>query len=320
MIDVAFVTGSSGKIGNELVAHLLEKNILVVGIGRFSENSTIAIKIFENNESISNINESIVYNDWAVFEENNIVNLLQLGKDTNIQSYFFHLAWGGKNALTDGGYETQIYNVGLAAKYLELSKKLNVVKFINSGSSDEIYVERCLESKKFNKIENFQHLEYGIAKLATRDILSFKSYVEKIDFIHTQTSIAVSNTLKNNNFIEKNLNNILTGKKFEIPNNPELCNISTSKRIAKKIYNIALNGHNQKTYYTGTNAAYSLENYFKIIEKLINGEPVKSKTDEIISSQVLNNDDFKNTEHIYDEGLCDPIEDINNLINSLEVL
>ena len=71
---------------------------------------------------------------------------------------------------------------------------------------------------------------------------------------------------------------------------------------------------------SGTNAAYSLENYFKIIEKLINGEPVKSKADEIISSQVLNNDDFKNTEHIYDEGLCDPIEDINNLINSLEVL
>ena len=56
MIDVAFVTGSSGKIGNELVAHLLEKNILVVGIGRFSENSTIAIKIFENNPTNSSSN------------------------------------------------------------------------------------------------------------------------------------------------------------------------------------------------------------------------------------------------------------------------
>ena len=36
MINIAFVTGSTGKIGSELVSHLIENNIIVVGVGKFS--------------------------------------------------------------------------------------------------------------------------------------------------------------------------------------------------------------------------------------------------------------------------------------------
>ena len=320
MIDVAFVTGSSGKIGNELVAHLLEKNILVLGIGRFSKDSTVTIKIFENKGNSLDIDDSIVCNEWISIQENNLLDLFTFDKDRDIKAYFFHLAWEGASSLADGGYEKQIYNVGLSAKYLDLSKKLNVIKFINTGSVDEIYVERCMKSKNFKKMQDFQHLEYGIAKLASRDILSFKSYVENIDFIHTQTSIAIENNLTNENFVEKNLKNIITGKSYEIPKNPELCNISTTKNIAKKLHSIALVGENQKTYYTGTSEVFSLENYFKIIESLIKGKAVNSDPKEIVASQILNYDDFKNTENIANSNNHDSVEDLNRLLNSLTVL
>jgi nucleoside-diphosphate-sugar epimerase len=318
MIDVAYVTGSSGKIGNALVAHLLKKNILVIGIGRFSKDSTIAIKIFGNRESNYNIDKSIVLNKWARLEENNLINLFETEKGKKIQSYFFHLAWEGASSLTDGSYEKQIYNVGLSAKYLDLSKKLNVIKFINSGSIDEIYLERCMQSKNFKKIENFQHLEYGIAKLATRDILSFKSYVENIDFIHTQTSIAISNNLINENFVERNLKNIFAGKDYELPKNKELCNISTVENIAEKLYSIALVGSNQQTYYTGTDESYNIENYFKIIKKIKNGKPVNLNSDNIIANQILTYEDFKNTDPVVKNNLSESGTGLSNLLNSLQ--
>ena len=46
MIDIAYVTGSTGKIGSELLTCLLEKNILVIVVGRFLDDSKISIKIF----------------------------------------------------------------------------------------------------------------------------------------------------------------------------------------------------------------------------------------------------------------------------------
>ena len=210
MINIAFVTGSTGKIGSELVSHLIENNIIVVGVGKFSEASTISLKLFEN-KVLNNINHSLVLDKWTDYEEDDVSNLI---KKKIIINRIFHLAWSGEDRLTDGGYKKQIDNVGLSAKYLDLSKKLNVDKFINSGSFDEIYIKRCIDYGDLKKMKNYQHLEYGIAKLATRDILSFKSYVEKIDFVHTRTSIAVDNNLKNDNFIEKNLRNILKGKKY----------------------------------------------------------------------------------------------------------
>ncbi len=317
MINIAFVTGSTGKIGSELVSHLIENNILVVGVGKFSEASTISLKLFENKDKELNINHSLVLDKWTDYEEDDVSNLIK--KENNYKSYFFHLAWSGENRLTDGGYKKQIDNVGLSAKYLDLSKKLNVDKFINSGSFDEIYIKRCIDYGDLKKMKNYQHLEYGIAKLATRDILSFKSYVEKIDFVHTRTSIAIDNNLKNDNFIEKNLRNILKGKKYASPKNKELCNMSTCKNIAEKIYKIALIGKNQKNYFTGTNTSLTIENYFKLIEKLVNGEELNFDNQKILRSQIFNPSDFKNKESGIDDESSNFIEDLNNLFNSLDI-
>ena len=139
MIDIAYVTGSTGKIGSELVTCLLEKNILVIGVGRFLDDSKIAIKIFENDKNTIKINDSIQVNEWNIVDENTVINLFRTEEKDICNNYFFHLAWGGEQGLTGGGFNSQTQNIGLSAKYLDLSKRLKVTKFINSGSIDEIF-------------------------------------------------------------------------------------------------------------------------------------------------------------------------------------
>ena len=294
MENIAFVTGSTGRIGNELTSILIKNKFTVVCVGRFQKNSTLDVKFLQNENKSLKLSEEIIYDKWIEISENELNNIITFAKNLEVMSYFFHLAWEGGNTLTDGGFEIQNNNIGVSSMYFDLSKKLKVKKFINAGSFDELYVKRILDSKKYSEAVGFSHFDYGFSKLATKDILSFKAYVEKIDFIHTLTSVTVDKQLKNNNFVENNLKKILAGDDYEIPNNPELCNISTLSNVANELYTIALYGSNQKTYYTGNDLILSLETYFKLLHEIINNKKIildKKKVDEanLLNCEVLNN-------------------------------
>ena len=294
MENIAFVTGSTGRIGNELTSILIKNKFTVVCVGRFQKNSTLDVKFLQNENKSLKFSEEIIYDKWIEISENELNNIITFAKNLEVMSYFFHLAWEGGNTLTDGGFEIQNNNIGVSSMYFDLSKKLKVKKFINAGSFDELYVKRILDSKKYSEAVGFSHFDYGFSKLATKDILSFKAYVEKINFIHTLTSVTVDKQLKNNNFVENNLKKILAGDDYEIPNNPELCNISTLSNVANELYTIALYGSNQKTYYTGNDLILSLETYFKLLHEIINNKKIildKKKVDEanLLNCEVLNN-------------------------------
>ena len=319
MENIAFVTGSTGKIGNELTSILIENRFTVVCVGRFLENSTLAVKFLPNENKSFRFPEEIIYDKWLEISENELNNIITFTKDSEIMSYFFHLAWEGENTLTDGGYEIQNHNIGVSSMYFDLSKKLKVKKFVNAGSFDEIYVKRILDSKKYSEAVNFTHFDYGFSKLATKDILSFKAYVEKIDFIHTVTSVIVDNQLRNNNFVENNLKKILTGDDYETPNNPELCNISTLSNVANELYNIALNGSNQKTYYTGNDVVFSLETYFKLINEIINNKKIISDKNKVDKSNLLNCEVFNKFESFREIDNSNVETKLKNLVSSLNV-
>ena len=95
--------------------------------------------------------------------------------------------------------------------------------------------------------------------------------------------------------------------------------MSTCKNIAEKIYKIALIGKNQKNYFTGTNTSLTIENYFKLIEKLMNGEELNFDNQKILRSQIFHPSDFKNIESGIDDESLNFMEDLNNLFNSLDI-
>jgi len=316
MENIAFVTGSSGKIGKELTNLLLKNNFTVVCVGRFINNTEISLKVVSKKfPNIFTIDKPL--DSWSVYSEDDLIRLISFPKNIKIMTYFFHLAWKGEKTLTDGGYENQIVNIGTASKYLDLCKKLNIKKFINAGSIDEIYVKRIIESENYIKASEYTHFDYGIAKIATQEILSFKAYVEKINFIHTLTSIAIDNKLRSNNFIENNIKKILNGLDYDIPNNSELCNISTCSSIANNLFQIAVNGENQKTYFTGNNAIYKLEDYFELISLILKNKKVEIKKYESESLGILNYEDFNLKNKFLHKKSLDPIANIKNLINSI---
>ena len=48
MENIAFVTGSTGRIGNELTSILIKNKFTVVCVGRFQKNSTLYVKFLQN--------------------------------------------------------------------------------------------------------------------------------------------------------------------------------------------------------------------------------------------------------------------------------
>ena len=319
MENIAFVTGSTGRIGNELISILIKNNFTVVCVGRFLKNSTLAIKFLQNENKSLKFPEEIIYDSWLEISENELNDIIIYAKSSEVMSYFFHLAWEGENTLTDGGYEIQNHNIGVSSMYFDLCKKLKVKKFVNAGSFDELHVKRILDSKKYSEADNFSHFDYGFSKLATKDILSFKAYVEKVDFIHTLTSVTVDSQLRNKNFVESNLKKILNGDDYEVPNNPELCNISTLSNVANKFYNIALNGSNQKTYYTGNDVILNLETYFKLIHEIINNKKIISDKNKVDESNLLNCEVLNKFESFGEIDKSNVETKLKNLIGSFKV-
>jgi len=317
--NIAFVTGSTGRIGNELTSILIKNKFTVVCVGRFVNNSTLNIKFLHNENKSFKLPEEIIYDKWLEISKNELNNIITFPTNLEVMSYFFHFAWEGENTLTDGGFEIQNNNIGVSSMYFDLGKKLKVKKFINAGSFDELYVKRVLDSKKYSEAVGFSHFDYGFSKLATKDILSFKAYVEKIDFIHTLTSVTVDKQLRNNNFVENNLKKILAGDDYEIPNNPELCNISTLSNVANELYNIALKGSNQNTYYTGNDLILSLETYFKLIHEIINNKKIISDKNKVDEANLLNCEVLNKFERFGEIDKSNVETKLKNLVGSLKV-
>ena len=133
------------------------------------------------------------------------------------------------------------------------------------------------------------------------------------------TSVTVDSQLRNNNFVENNLKNIIAGKDYEIPNNGELCNITTLSDVANELYNIALNGSNQKTYYTGSDVIFSLETYFKLIHEIINNKKIISDKNKVDKSNFLNYEVFNKFESFREMDYSNVEVKLKKLVSSFKV-
>ena len=64
MENIAFVTGSTGRIGNELTSILIKNKFTVVCVGRFQKNSTLDVKFLQNENKSLKFSEEIIYDKW----------------------------------------------------------------------------------------------------------------------------------------------------------------------------------------------------------------------------------------------------------------
>lgn len=189
-------------------------------------------------------------------------------------------------------------------------KEYAVHDMVNIGSMDEVIVERSYINK-LSLGSQFSHLNYGIAKLAVRDILKFFTYINKINLIHAKISVIIDSKLERPNFIEKNLKSIFAGKDFIIPESRELYNISTDKYIAKQLISMLHKGENQDVV-LGSGVSMTLLNYFNFFSALHkNEEFILTHSPELALTQA----DF----YTDDTNLINTNEILSNLYKEIKI-
>lgn len=294
----AIITGSTGLIGSELARHLISKNIEVLCIGK---------RKLTNNEIISIFGKKITYIPCMM---QNIEELIDFIKHKNYKvgdkCSFFHFAWGGKTGLTTGSLKDQMENATSSAIAIKVAKKLGCSKFITSGSLEETFIEEFISSKS-NKFESMQS-NYGLAKIACRDMCNITAYIEKIDFIHTRLSAPLCPFLDQKSYIANTLKKILNNEEYDQPKNRKLFDIISTKDVSLAFELIGKNGRNKSNYFIGTGYPITLSNFFKNFEQKIKENKLIIKEDTITYetkklfnvSKIYEETGFKSEIDIYD--------------------
>ncbi|MDC1209838.1 NAD-dependent epimerase/dehydratase family protein [Pseudomonadota bacterium] len=257
----AIITGSTGLIGSVLVRHLISAGVEVLCLGK-SE--------LKDSEVLSLFGKKAIYHVCLM---KNISNLQKLIKQINFhvgsECVFFHFAWGSETGLTSGSLQDQMENAIASAISVKVAKSLGCSKFVSSGSLEETFIEEFL-SKRTQHYESMQ-TNYGLAKIASRDMCRMTAYLEKIDYVHTRLSAPLSPDLSQKSYIAKTLLTILEGKDYQPPKNKRFFDFISTKEIPLAFELIGKYGKNKSDYFIGTGHPVTLEHYFNYFKRQADG-------------------------------------------------
>ena len=181
------VTGANGFIGSELIKKCVENEIEVIAIDISFDNSKLP-----ESQYITTINSNL-----------DCVEDLLAEIPCGDYDAFYHLAWAGVNGASKADPLVQVKNIEVAVKCANVAKRINVRKFLCSGT----IAEKAVES--LNDLETTSGgMMYGVAKHCTHLIL--ESYCKNIDlnFIWMQFSNIYGPKNKTGNLISYTIEEI----------------------------------------------------------------------------------------------------------------
>lgn len=262
-MDKAIITGASGLIGMSVAKYLSSLGVQLLCLGRQNFSTQDCHKHFGEQakyislsmSNISTLPENLKRNGWSSFEG----------------ALFYNFAWSGKSSLADGAFSDQLQNAVWSAEAVKVAKAIGCSKFINSGSMEETFIGA------FKKMENKQEYKsnqtnYGLAKIATRDLCSMVAYIEGIDYIHTRMSVPLDSDLSKGNYISSAMNKILRGVEYEKPQSTSLYDLVLLEDVVRAYHLIGEKGLNKANYYIGTGRPATLQRHFERFKHIINGQ------------------------------------------------
>jgi nucleoside-diphosphate-sugar epimerase len=257
----AIVTGSTGLLGMALVKHLSSVGIRVLCLGRKSLNPTDIKQSFGDNSTYLKLPMKNILSLEKKLEE--------VGWTSLENCIFYHFAWGGSKALTDGSFNEQLNNAVYAANAVKVARKIGCSKFVNVGTLEETYAEQYLQKK--NHLYNFSQSNYTVSKLASRNLCKMVAYLEKIDYVHTRISIPLIPDLSKGSYLASTLKKIFNGESYEKPTNRQLFDIILTDDTSKAYHLIGKHGVNKADYFIGTTRPDTLGGYFERFESYMKG-------------------------------------------------
>lgn len=262
-MDSAIITGATGLIGSALTRRLAANGIPTVCVGRRTLSADEITAVFSAT-TITYLR--IKPHGFKTLPE----NVSHSGWRPGSSCVWYHCAWGGNNALTDGTFETQFANATDAADAVRAARQIGCRAFVNVGTIEETLAERHVREKPEQPYSSTQS-HYAISKLAARDMCRIVAYLNKIDYIHTRLSAPINHHLSMGGYIASTLRSILDGRPYSAPRNPQLYDIVVDTDVAHALHLIGVHGRNTADYFIGTGAPRPLSDYFSTAEKIVAG-------------------------------------------------
>ena len=256
----AIITGATGLVGMAVAKHFSKLGIEVLCLGR---------QILSPEDISRNFGVGSSYLRLAMEDMASLVGRVDsMAWSPGAECVFFNCAWRGDKKLTDGSFGEQLSNAVHAAEAVRSAKKLGCIKFVNTGTLEETFVEQSLEAGSEHPYQSTQS-DYALAKLASRDMCKMVAYLEKIDYVHTRLSVPLAPDLSRGTYVAATLKKIVEGQTYEEPTNKQLFDIVFIDDVARAYHLIGLSGKNKADYFIGTSRLITLGQYFEMFERLV---------------------------------------------------
>lgn len=261
-IDKAIIMGASGMLGMSVAKYLDSLGIKLLCLGREYLSSEQVKQNFGQEASYLRL----AMKDIARLPEESRSLDWKPGENT----VFYNFAWGGKNGLTDGTFSDQLDNAIWAAEAVKVANLIGCTKFVSSGSMEETFIEDFLKNNRTSSYDSTQ-TNYGLAKLAARDMCKIVSYFEGIDYIHTRMSVPLAPDLSSGAYISRTIKKVLRSESYDPPMSKHLYDIVFLDDVVRAYHLIGLRGRNKADYFIGTGRPATLRQHFNSLSHLNDG-------------------------------------------------
>lgn len=251
-MKTAVVTGATGFIGSYLVKELMEKDVLVYGIG------TDIAKLTSKNYGEGFVP---VPADFRVY---NSLDKYINEKDIDV---FFHLAWQGgfTKALKD--YALQFSNAQAACDAVISASNMNCKKFVYAGTVNEIEINQFMNNERF--IPRNTNI-YASAKVAADMICRTLSYNVGMGYCSALIPLPYGVGNDSPQLINTVIKNCYTGNPSKLIKGDNQYDIAHISDIVRALYHIGEKGINMRSYYIGHRELKTFKEIVTDIRDVIN--------------------------------------------------
>ena len=289
----AIVTGASGFLGSHLVANLIKEGFQVAAIGRKNVSDLPAIR-----------QKNLTGSNYFIFDLDSPDHIKSKLKESGFfgddLKYFFHLAWGGNNGLSDIDIEAQSKNIGRTIATYDIAKDLNVDRYIFCGTMEESFAEVYTNLDYNNDTKYKRHVVYALAKISARHALKMSYLTNGPELLFATNSHVMGIGDTRDSFLQVTLRKILNNEDifmFSRSTGKQIFDVIDVKDCAKAYISIASKGILGTSYWIGSGEPKQLKEYVEIMNNLYSKVKIKYGNslydDVLLDKKIFNTDKIK---------------------------